>query len=187
LEPHDAVAKRHLKLETIPEPLAIHLEQQGVSLRRALRFTRVTTEQAAVVVRISRGLSFSLRSLEECARMIDEVAARDDLTWLDVAERAGLLDALTAKDRAQDKAKAGMKTLWSLRYPTWHEAGQRAHEKAAAVGASEHVRLSWDETFDKEGLVVTINAPTIDALDAELRALSSPERLKRLADLFDNL
>jgi hypothetical protein len=188
LEPHSVVLKRHLKLERIPDDLAHYLERKGVNLRRALNFVSLEPKSAAVLVELAERLHLSARATEEWAKMMGDVARRDGLTWPQVAQRAGLLDA--DEQASQDlplseQVKRGRQRLWALRYPTWHSVTEAATRAVEVLDLPPRARVHWDPQFERDGITLELSVRDVGELREDLRALGARSRLRALGDLLD--
>ena len=164
VEPHEVVVKRHLELLRVPSGLADWLEQKGVSLKRALAFSRVRPDDAAVLLDLASRFEPSARALEEWHAMLVGISKRDGSTFAAVLGAAGEPnDSASLRDG-----------LWRQRY-------------LAALSLPDGASVHWDDSFEREGCELRLPIKTADALRSDLTGLSDEAQIALFDALLDAL
>ena len=143
---------------------------------------------AQVLVELARTLNLSARALEEYGRMLGDVALRDDVTWRDAAEAAGIVAlACDLELPINERNRRCGRLLRGARYPMWAAALETARVRVAAIDLPERVKLAWDDRFEQDGLVLEVAVTHAEGFERDMRQLLNDSQMKRLQDLLDAL
>ena len=189
LDPHEVVVRRHLMLLRVEESLAEWLERKGVSLKRALAFTRTRPEDARRLVDLITGLDPSARALEEWHRMLLDISKRDGTSLSAVLDGIGHQLPLETESNLSpaDRANRLRESLWALRYPAWSTAQVEVEKILHKLCLPDGAEITWDRQFEKEGCSLILPIRILEQFRRDLVSLSDEHQLALFAELLDAL
>lgn len=163
--PKRDVVQDLLYLQKLPETLKLYIFEKSMSLKLIKLFQRCGDDFNWVERIITKG-KVSLGILLEMVTNIWEVSQRDEKTINEVLEKLRLTSDINPKKIADIRLK-----LAQLRYPMLTKINNWLESEVNKLQLPKGVHISWDRTFELEGVKVCIQSKKVNELNAKLKKL----------------
>ncbi len=166
-----------LYLQKLPETLKLYVVEKSMSLKLVKLFQRCGEDFNWVERIITKG-KVSLGILLEMVTNIWEVSQRDEKTINEVLEKLRLTSDINPKKIADIRLK-----LTQLQYPMLTKINNLVESEVKKLQLPKGVHISWDRTFEQEGIEIHIHACNEDELRRAVRTIDETN----MVPLFESI
>lgn len=163
--PKRDVVQDLLYLQKPPETLKLYVVEKSMSLKLIKLFQRCGDDFEWVEKLIDNGRA-SLGVLIEIINAAWEISRRDDRVIDEILTDVGLNDEVNPDDISDIRNR-----LFQMRFPILSRANDRVESEIEKLSLPRNVHISWDRTFELEGVKVCIQSKKGNELHAKLKKL----------------
>jgi len=154
-----------LYLQKLPETLKLYVVEKSMSLKLIKLFQRCGDDFDRVEKLVIQG-KVSLGILLEIVNTVWEISRRDDRIIDEILTDVGMNDEVNPDDISDIREK-----LFKMRFPILSRANDRVESEIEKLPLPRNVHISWDRTFEQEGIEVCIQSKNVNELHAKLKKL----------------
>ncbi|GAB4378218.1 MAG: hypothetical protein Kow0042_26700 [Calditrichia bacterium] len=176
-------------LNNIPPRLLKYLHELNVQMRMLTRLLRFSYTKYERWFDLFVNLRFKGNEMVTILEAIEDIFLRDCLEPDQCYQQLQIADILQSPRTPQQKIQEIKRKLNDHRYPLLREIQKKIKEKSDVIEKEfkGKLRIEWDNTLEKPGIVVNIHLPDADAFSEIWQKLKNEEIRLQLESLLNHM